>query len=88
MARLLSDCAHIHWCLYVFSGSAWNFDDDTDSTTSSETMTTVSDDISLQSVHKSPTQLYYTTPPKAVSIYVVTCMSFEIFSFHLSLNFF
>ncbi|XP_052780793.1 ankyrin repeat and fibronectin type-III domain-containing protein 1-like isoform X3 [Mya arenaria] len=43
-------------------GSAWNFDDDTDSTASSENMTTGSDDVS---VHKSPTPLYYTTPPKA-----------------------
>lgn len=43
--------------------SAWNFEDDTDSTTSSETMTSVSDDGSI--TPKSSTQLYYTTPPKA-----------------------
>ncbi|XP_052266694.1 ankyrin repeat and fibronectin type-III domain-containing protein 1-like isoform X3 [Dreissena polymorpha] len=43
-------------------GSAWNFEDDTDSTTSSENMTTGSDDVSVQ---KTPTPLYYTTPPKA-----------------------
>ncbi|XP_061182067.1 ankyrin repeat and fibronectin type-III domain-containing protein 1-like isoform X2 [Saccostrea echinata] len=42
--------------------SAWNFDDDTDSTTSSETMTSVSDD---GSVTPKSSQLYYTTPPKA-----------------------
>ncbi|XP_052070242.1 ankyrin repeat and fibronectin type-III domain-containing protein 1-like isoform X3 [Mytilus californianus] len=40
--------------------SAWNFEDDTDSTTSSETMTSVSDDVPIGS-----SQLYYTTPPKA-----------------------
>ncbi|CAG2208630.1 unnamed protein product [Mytilus edulis] len=39
--------------------SAWNFEDDTDSTTSSETMTSVSDDVPIGS-----SQLYYTTPPK------------------------
>ena len=50
----------------VFLGSAWNFEDDTDSTTSSETMTSVSDDGSI--TPKSSSQLYYTTPPKAVSI--------------------
>ncbi|KAL3877490.1 hypothetical protein ACJMK2_035190 [Sinanodonta woodiana] len=44
------------------SGSAWNFEDDTDSTASSENMTSCSDDVSM---HRSPTQLYYTTPPKA-----------------------
>ncbi|XP_078317877.1 ankyrin repeat and fibronectin type-III domain-containing protein 1-like isoform X2 [Crassostrea virginica] len=43
--------------------SAWNFEDDTDSTTSSETMTSVSDDGSI--TPKSSSQLYYTTPPKA-----------------------
>ncbi|XP_067670804.1 ankyrin repeat and fibronectin type-III domain-containing protein 1-like isoform X2 [Haliotis asinina] len=41
--------------------SAWNFDDDTDSTASSETVTTGSDD---PSTSRTP-QLYYTTPPRA-----------------------
>lgn len=56
---------HGNFHKFIFSGSAWNFDDDTDSTTSSETMTTGSDDVS---VNKSPMPLYYTTPPKAVSL--------------------
>lgn len=53
--------------ILLFSGSAWNFDDDTDSTTSSENMTTGSDDVGT---HKAPTPLYYTTPPKAVSLFI------------------
>ena len=48
----------------LFLGSAWNFEDDTDSTTSSETMTSISDDVPIGS-----SQLYYTTPPKAVSTF-------------------
>lgn len=56
---------HGNFHKFIFSGSAWNFDDDTDSTTSSETMTTGSDDVS---VNKSPMPLYYTTPPKAVRL--------------------
>lgn len=54
-------------CLY-FTGSAWNFEDDTDSTTSSETaMTSISDGPSIK---RPSSQLFYTTPPKAVSIYI------------------
>ncbi|KAJ8318797.1 hypothetical protein KUTeg_003888 [Tegillarca granosa] len=48
--------------LFLFTGSAWNFEDDTDSTTSSETMTSVSDDGPMP--QRTPSQLYYTTPPK------------------------
>ena len=51
--------------IYIFIGSAWNFEDDTDSTTSSETMTSVSDDVPIGS-----SQLYYTTPPKTVSVHI------------------
>ncbi|KAL5018407.1 hypothetical protein ScPMuIL_004129 [Solemya velum] len=42
--------------------SAWNFEDDTDSTTSSDTMMTTNSDEAAGP--RTPTQLYYTTPPK------------------------
>ncbi|XP_033746779.1 uncharacterized protein LOC117331911 isoform X1 [Pecten maximus] len=45
-------------------GSAWNFDDDTDSTASSETMTSGASEEGAS--HQRPSsQLFYTTPPKA-----------------------
>ncbi|KAK7507363.1 hypothetical protein BaRGS_00001298, partial [Batillaria attramentaria] len=46
-------------CVCV-AGSAWSFEDDTDSTTSSDTVTTRD-----AGARRLSAQLYYTTPPKA-----------------------
>ncbi|XP_069124546.1 ankyrin repeat and fibronectin type-III domain-containing protein 1-like isoform X1 [Argopecten irradians] len=45
-------------------GSAWNFDDDTDSTASSETMTSGASEEGA-GLQRPSSQLFYTTPPKA-----------------------